>query len=332
MRFLIIITTFTLSFNLFAKCNQTRAAFDIGSGSTKMVVAEVNTCTGTIVKILLEEALKVKYKNRLAKTTDNKFPKDLQADGINALKKLMKMALKFNPTNYKAVATSAFRKALNAKQFIKNIKKETNLQIFIIDQSQEALLGFSSAVALSKSKKEDIVVWDIGGGSSQISGYQNGKFQIYEGQVASINFKNLVIESVKGLDHKKTNSPNPLKMDGGNKALRLSKYLTSMYMPSWVSELFASKKIIGIGGVHYYSVRKQSIKEGKTYTTKQLQTAYNKRVSLTDSEIESKDYAATEITNMALVLGQLLELKAKTVQTMKIHMGHGLLISANYWK
>ena len=69
-------------------------------------------------------------------------------------------------TQISAVATEVFRQASNGGAFVQSLSKRVNFPITIIDQKKEATLGFWGAVGLTQKPKDDIVVWDIGGGSS----------------------------------------------------------------------------------------------------------------------------------------------------------------------
>ena len=54
------------------------------------------------------------------------------------------------------------------------------------------------------------------------------------------------------------------------------------------------------------------------------------RQGLTDTEIGGK-YAATEISNLTLVLGFMNELGIEKVMTVKANMAHGILIYPRFW-
>ena len=88
---------------------------------------------------------------------------------------------------------------------------------------------------------------------------------------------------------------------------------------------------MGIGGVHYYSVRKQSVTEGKTYTIADVKRALAIGQAQSDNEIGGK-YAATDVSNLALVAGFMDTLKIEKIRTLKANMAHGILIYPKYRK
>ncbi len=58
--------------------------------------------------------------------------------------------------------------------------------------------------------------------------------------------------------------------------------------------------------------------------------ALTTRNKLTETEIGGK-YAATDVSNLALVLGFMKELEIEKVKTLKANMAHGILIYPKYW-
>ena len=66
------------------------------------------------------------------------------------------------------VATEACRRAGNAAQFIAKVKRETGLSLEIIDPEEEARLAVISCASLVAPESEQILVVDIGGGSTEL--------------------------------------------------------------------------------------------------------------------------------------------------------------------
>ena len=109
-------------------CVENRAAFDIGSGTTKLVVAQVNFCHQKVEKILLERNMPVGYQDDLEKSKSGIFSPKIMKEGMEVLKSLKEMALFFKPKKFRAVATSAFRKAQNGSQLVKEIESKLKLR------------------------------------------------------------------------------------------------------------------------------------------------------------------------------------------------------------
>ena len=66
------------------------------------------------------------------------------------------------------VATEACRRAGNAKEFIRQVRRETGLQLEIIPPQEEARLAVISCAPLVSATTEQLLVVDIGGGSTEL--------------------------------------------------------------------------------------------------------------------------------------------------------------------
>jgi exopolyphosphatase / guanosine-5'-triphosphate,3'-diphosphate pyrophosphatase len=66
------------------------------------------------------------------------------------------------------VATEACRRARNGKEFMRQIKRETGLHMEIISPEEEARLAVISCAPLVNASTEQLLVVDIGGGSTEL--------------------------------------------------------------------------------------------------------------------------------------------------------------------
>ena len=71
-------------------------------------------------------------------------------------------------TRARLIATEACRAAGNNLDFIARVERETGLLIEIIDRETEAVLAASGCAALADPEAESVVLFDIGGGSTEI--------------------------------------------------------------------------------------------------------------------------------------------------------------------
>lgn len=67
------------------------------------------------------------------------------------------------------IATEACRSASNGAEFIARVKRETGLSLEIIDRKTEARLAVSGCGSLVERGTKGVVLFDIGGGSSEIA-------------------------------------------------------------------------------------------------------------------------------------------------------------------
>jgi exopolyphosphatase / guanosine-5'-triphosphate,3'-diphosphate pyrophosphatase len=77
--------------------------------------------------------------------------------------------------HYVTAATSAMRDAANSKQILSRIKKETSLDIKVISGEDEASYIYESHVAESLSSNESYLYIDVGGGSTELTFFSDGK-------------------------------------------------------------------------------------------------------------------------------------------------------------
>lgn len=71
-------------------------------------------------------------------------------------------------TRMRAIATEACRQAANATDFIARVQHETGLRLEIVDRRTEARLAVSGCASLLDDDSDGALIFDIGGGSSEI--------------------------------------------------------------------------------------------------------------------------------------------------------------------
>ena len=153
-----------------------RAAFDIGSGASKVLVADVDPKTGALVgKPLFQAEKPCAFKADAQAQADGSLSNDIKAKGLDIIGSLAAKACAVGATEACGIATEVFRTAPNGMDFLKEVEEATGVPMVILSQADEARLGLATAEALmgassghSRSNKYD-AAWDSGGGSFQIS-------------------------------------------------------------------------------------------------------------------------------------------------------------------
>jgi len=336
LRVKILITIFCLGFlSLSAtlaeekkSCKVTRAAYDIGSGTTKMAVADVDVCKNKILQVHDRAYRKVSYEDDLFRSKDQKLSRRVAWRGVDVLKHLKKKAEKYGATEHVAVATSVFRRARNSEAFMRKVSKWTGIKVNIVSQNEEGALGFKAVCAVVETPCDQLVSWDIGAGSMQIVGMdEKQKIQVFRGRLASINFRNRVIKEIKGEDPKVTKSPNPMNAKEVKDAIRLAK-IDAKEVGEFFLKKIANSTVYGIGGVHYYSVAGQV--GLPIYDADMVEAEIKNRIGWDDRKLGG-DYSSTQVTNLILVSTFMRELGANDVMSLDINMVNGTLISPKYW-
>lgn len=198
-------------------------AIDIGTNAARLLVGEVEVVGNhSFVKKISYTRVPLRLGDEVfdngiistKKATD--FSKTIQAFSL--------IAETFNVKKLRAVATSAMREAVNAKEVIAQIKKESGVTIEVISGDEEAKLIFGTFFLLDFDKTAPFIVIDVGGGSTEISVFENGT------RIASKSFQVGTIRLLKEkvattiwseihdwiIQHVDLNSPHKLFGTGGN--------------------------------------------------------------------------------------------------------------------
>ncbi|WP_374079532.1 Ppx/GppA phosphatase family protein [Bdellovibrio bacteriovorus] len=326
MKSVLLVGSFVfLSSVSFAKdCQEKHGALDFGSGTTKAFAAIVDVCKKQIVEVIYEERLPLALNEALEKSETKEIPSSVVNEALPRFQSLVKKMKDLGVGKIYAVATSVFRVAKNGSEVAKKISTEIQIPVNVISQEREAELGFWSALAQKKvSINDPIIVWDIGGGSMQMYARRQGKVHVFQGNLASVTFKNQILEVLQFKSPKSFSSPNPIGAQR-EAALQLAKNHAYLNVPTFFKKEAVKSRWIGVGGVLSMSVQRQVNKEAKEFTQVELDQTLKQRVHLKDSEIDS-DYRVSDISNLALVLGYMQALKIPKVETAQASLGQGLI-------
>lgn len=303
-------------------CEEKRAAWDLGSGSIKVKAAIVNICELKIVKILLDESQKANFKEDLERSKTKEFRESTRTDARRWMAKMKGQLKDLGIEKHLGVATQAFREASNAAQFLDAVNRELGINVKIITQQEEGQWGYNAAQTKLPRVGAKVLVWDIGGGSQQlVTPAVNGQILIVESKIASVSFKNWLLKELK----RQGTSPNPLtkvEIDlAVGQAEKTGQILRTQLPPDFGTEAF------GIGGVHSVSLVNRLKKI--SYGREDLEKTLERSTGLTDAALKSP-YAATEITNLAFVLGMMKGLGLERVHSLKVSLTDGLLAFGNF--
>ncbi len=306
------------------RCLVRRAAMDIGSGSTKIKVADVDICREKTLSILFNGQTPLALKENIKQGS---FSPEFIKTASEQILKLAKEATKHDvPLNkIAAVGTQALREAGNSQDLVNELKR-SQLQLRLITQGEEAELGHRAAVSDSDIDAKEVTSFDIGGGSFQIVSL-SPKTDVIGGHLASVSFKDHIVERIQR--RPPNASPNPIKEDDAKRAIGFAEqYARDLKRknPKFVFQ----KTIVGVGGVFGFSVAGQL---GKTrFKASDLEEAYPKLISRRSDEIRG-DFRDTESTNLLLVLGLLrgFGLENHEILVKKANLSDGILTNSAYY-
>jgi len=140
------------------------AAIDIGSNSIRLVVAEAKA--GGQYRILDEERESTRLGSALG-STGKLSDESIQAS-LTALRRFQSIATGLGVESLQAIATCAIREATNGAEFCQLVQAQLDLSIEVISAQKEAELAFHSVRRRCDLAGKNIVLADIGGGSTEI--------------------------------------------------------------------------------------------------------------------------------------------------------------------
>jgi exopolyphosphatase/guanosine-5'-triphosphate,3'-diphosphate pyrophosphatase len=153
------------------------AAIDIGSNAVRLLISEVvqNEQTKNNPQFNKLNFLRVPIRlgfDVFEKKYISKEKIDMLVQTLKAFRHLINA---YEVKHIKVCATSAMRDAENSKKVIEIIKKETGLEIKVISGKVEAKLIYENHIAEKLDNKSKYIYVDVGGGSTEISFFDNGR-------------------------------------------------------------------------------------------------------------------------------------------------------------
>ena len=151
------------------------AAIDIGSNACRLliddVIAVANNKTDFIklafVRVPLRLGFDVFETGRIGDIKIEKFLKTIESYRL-----LLDV---YEVKHLKACATSAMRDASNAKEILQLVKEKTGIGIDVISGQDEAKYIYENHVAENLNNQESYLYIDVGGGSTELTFFSDGK-------------------------------------------------------------------------------------------------------------------------------------------------------------
>jgi len=139
------------------------AALDLGTNSCRMLIAQPRGSQFQVIDSFsktVQLGVGLEASGRLGRASMTRT--------IQALRICAKKIEKHGVRRMRLVATEACRRARNAREFIRQVRRETGLQLEIIAPEEEARLAVISCAPLVSPRTEQLLVVDIGGGSTEL--------------------------------------------------------------------------------------------------------------------------------------------------------------------
>ncbi|TKS55518.1 Ppx/GppA phosphatase family protein [Mesohalobacter halotolerans] len=150
------------------------AAIDIGSNAVRLLISTITEPDNKPVTFKKTSLVRVPI--RLGQDVFvNDYISDYNLSRMKQTLKAFQLLMNCHKVEkYRACATSAMRDAKNSRTLVEDIKKDTDIDIEIIDGNDEAaIIAATDLHELIQTEKSYIYV-DVGGGSTEITIYSNG--------------------------------------------------------------------------------------------------------------------------------------------------------------
>ena len=151
------------------------AAIDIGSNAARLLIIDVvigpagksDFVKLTLVRVPLRLGFDVFEKGLISPEKEQMLIKTIQS-----YKLLIDV---YQVKDYITAATSAMRDASNAKEILQKVKTESGVDIKVITGEEEASFIYENHVAENLNNQESYLYIDVGGGSTELSFFSDGK-------------------------------------------------------------------------------------------------------------------------------------------------------------
>ena len=139
------------------------AALDLGTNSCRMLIAQPQGAQFHVVDSFsksVQLGAGLENSGRLSQAS--------MARTVHAMRICRQKLKRHDVRRMRLVATEACRRASNASELVRYVRYETGLKLEIIEPEEEARLAVISCAPLVSTKTDQLLVVDIGGGSTEL--------------------------------------------------------------------------------------------------------------------------------------------------------------------
>ncbi len=206
------------------------AAIDIGTNSVKLIVADLED--KQIKNVLIDMPVITRLGQDVNKTSE--ILPEAMARTLDVIKDFKNRAKALGAVDISVIATSAMRDAKNSTVFSQMVSEQTGLDLHIASGEEEAELTFLGSCSDSDLLERNVLLVDVGGGSTEFIIGQNGN--INDGFSINIGCVRLTEEFIHS---------DPVDSADLQKIIQKS---ISMLYPKLSSIPPEMREIVGVGG------------------------------------------------------------------------------------
>lgn len=310
----------------------TRAAVDVGSGSIKVTVAQIEPFSKKIKNILYSEEHSVPFKRDIQVGGGSQFSDNIQRVALDTLARLKQELEVHNVSEWRGVATAASRQATNAQDLYQRIQEQLDIDISIISQHEEGRLGFATASAVSRVVPEQLIAVDSGSGSFQLTTLIDGELEVIEGALGHIPSLEMLME-IRNQKLDLQTPPAPVTLSEA----KLLVQKMHEKMPE-VPEAFQKKiqhpesAIVGIGNENFIFAMGATGVGRSTFTKEELWNAIEQHAGKPVEEMTHFSHPNTAVLGMVLLYSIMDAMQIEQLTARHANGScEGLLIETNYW-
>ncbi len=172
-------------------------AIDIGSNAARLLISEVRVKNNGEPEFFKLNLVRVPLRLGFDVFVTGEISKEKTGMILQTIKAYKHLLTAYGVKHLKACATSAMRDAKNTADIIRKVKLETDIEIEVISGESEASLIYENHIAENMSKDDAYLYIDVGGGSTELTFFSDGKLVFKESfDIGTIRLlKNMVSES-----------------------------------------------------------------------------------------------------------------------------------------
>ena len=174
------------------------AAIDIGSNAARLLISDVIIGPQGNPEFIKAALVRAPLRLGFEVFDKGEIPPNKVEKVIKTMKSYKLLLDVYEVKHVKACATSAMRDAANGAEIIRKVKTETGIEIKIISGQEEASLIYENHIAENMAKEESYLYIDVGGGSTELTFFTDGKLVFKESfNIGTIRLlKNQVSEAI----------------------------------------------------------------------------------------------------------------------------------------
>ncbi len=137
------------------------AAIDLGTNSCRLLICNQEG------RELCKQSVSTRLGEGLYK--DMKFTPEAMERALKCFFEFRQIMDKYNIVKLRAIATAGCRMAKNSADFLKKVYDESRIRLEVIDAYEEARLNLKGALTHVEGRTPYVIVYDLGGGSTEIT-------------------------------------------------------------------------------------------------------------------------------------------------------------------